>query len=153
MSGYDDRDAALMRDPTAGQRGYAPPQYYGQQYPYGWNPYGGRYRRGMGMGMGMGGPGRQGWAETKPFFLTSEFLGTLLCILAVALTAATSPIVGARLACILATALVGAYTLSRGIAKSGTHSRAHDPRDELNLRGSGDGGESRTAEHTGADAR
>jgi hypothetical protein len=135
MSNYDDRDTAIARDPLQGtmhgQGQYAPPppQYYG----YGAQQYG----RGMGMG-GMRMNRAGGWSETKPFFMTSEFLGTLLCVIAVAITAATSADLDSRGASMLITGLVAAYTLSRGIAKAGTRSRASDPRDDLHL-GSRDG--------------
>jgi hypothetical protein len=144
MSSYDDRDTAIARDPLQGsmhgQGQYAPPQQHQQQYyGYGAQPYG----RGMGMGMGMGGMrmsrGAGGWSETKPFFMTSEFLGTLLCVIAIAITAATSSDLDSRGASMLIAGLVAAYTISRGIAKAGTRSRASDPRDELRLGGSHDG--------------
>jgi hypothetical protein len=38
-----------------------------------------------------------------------------------------------RLFWILTTAASGLYMLSRGIAKSGTSSRAHDPREDIDL--------------------
>jgi hypothetical protein len=144
MSMYDDRDAPVSRDPLQSQATtqMLPPQQsgYPQQHPgYGY-PYG--YGRGFGMGMGMGmgnGFRRNGWSETKPFFMTSEFLATLLCVIGVAITAASAADIDSRLSCILITALVGAYTISRGIAKSGTRSRATDPRDELQLGGGSDG--------------
>jgi hypothetical protein len=129
MSMYDDRDTAISRDPAAPGTAYqaAPPQ----QQPYG---YGYRYGRPYGLGM------RPGWSETKPFFMTSEFLGTLVTILAIAITAAVAEDLDSRGACLLIAILVAAYTVSRGIAKAGTRSRAVDPRDELDLRRShGDG--------------
>ena len=135
MSNYDDRDTAIARDPLQGQMQgqgqYAPPapQYYG----YGAQPYG---RGGFGSGMRMN--RGAGWSETKPFFMTSEFLGTLLCVIAIAITAATSADLDSRGASMLIAGLVAAYTLSRGIAKAGTRSRATDPRDDLSL-GSHDG--------------
>lgn len=79
---------------------------------------------------GYGAP-RRGPIETKPFFLTSEFLATLLGIVAVAITAAAASDIDSRLATKLITGLIAAYTLSRGIAKAGTKSRSTDPREDL----------------------
>jgi hypothetical protein len=134
MSTFDDRDTAITRDPVQSQAPYqqAPPQ---QPYGYG---YGMPYGRGFGGGYGPG-MRRGGWSETKPFFMTSEFLGTLLCVIAIAITAATAADLDSRGASLLITILVAAYTVSRGIAKAGTRSRASDPRDELNLSRSHDG--------------
>jgi hypothetical protein len=97
-----------------GQYGY-PPQYYGGGF--------GRGRMGYG--------GRRAPLETKPFFLTSEFLATLLCVIAVAITAAIADDIDSRLSTMLITGLVAAYTISRGIAKSGTRSHSFDPRENL----------------------
>jgi hypothetical protein len=133
MSNFDDRDTAITRDPAAGgqmappqpyQQPYQPPQYYGYGMPYGHR-----------MGYGMRGPG---WSETKPFFLTSEFVGTLLCIIGVCVTAASARFLDAHGAALMSTILVAAYTVSRGIAKAGTRSHASDPRDNVRL-GSHDG--------------
>ncbi len=87
---------------------------------------------GYGGGWGRGGGYRQ-HIETKPFFLTSEFFGTLLVIVAMAIGAAVAEDFDSRLFWILTTALVAAYVLSRGIAKSGTKSRAADPREDMDL--------------------
>jgi len=148
MSSFDDRDTAITRDQGYGQ-GYgqgqtiAPPQqqpyqqpYSPQYYGYGM-PYGRRFGRGT--GMGMQGPG---WSETKPFFLTSEFLGTLLCILGICITAAVSSDLDSHGAALFSAILVAAYTVSRGIAKAGTRSHATDPRDSIRL-GSHDGEQER----------
>jgi hypothetical protein len=131
MSTYDDRDTAVTRDPMQGQgqQRYAQPV---QQQPYGYG-YGSPYSGGYGYGMR-----RPGWTETKPFFMTSEFLLTLLCVIAVAITAGVAEDLDSRLGMALIAGLVAFYTLSRGIAKSGTRSRATDPRDELDLRRSHD---------------
>jgi hypothetical protein len=137
VSNYDDRDTAITRDPVYGGQGQtmAPPQQPYQQPYYGYGmPYGRRYGRGMGMGMGTNG---YGWSETKPFFMTSEFLGTLLCIIGVCITAAVAADFDSRGASLLSTILVAAYVVSRGIAKAGTRSHATDPRDSMHL-GSGD---------------
>jgi hypothetical protein len=133
MSNYDDRDTAITRDPGYGGQGrtMAPPQPY--QQPYYGVPHGRRYGRGMGMGTT-----GYGWSETKPFFMTSEFLGTLLCIIGVCITAAVAADLDSRGASLLSTILVAAYVVSRGIAKAGTRSHATDPRDHMQI-GSGDG--------------
>jgi hypothetical protein len=82
---------------------------------------------------GYGGMGvRQSFPiETKPFFLTSEFWGTVALIVGLAIAAGTSETIDARLFWTLATGLTAAYILSRGIAKSGTKSRSWDPREDL----------------------
>jgi len=99
--------------------------------PYGYAPSGGvGYAGSAGSGLPL---------ETKPFFLTSEFLATLLAVLSVALTAAAMPNLGARLTWILITALVFTYAISRGLAKAGTKSHSFDPREELLRRGGGGG--------------
>jgi hypothetical protein len=69
--------------------------------------------------------------ETKPFFLTSEFWGSVAAIVGLAIAAGTSEQVDARIFWILATAITVGYVVSRGIAKSGTKSRSWDPREEL----------------------
>lgn len=74
-------------------------------------------------------------SETKPFFLTSEFLVFVLFIMGLGIGASTTDDVDARLFWILATAATCFYMVSRGIAKSGTRSRAHDPREDLDLGG------------------
>jgi hypothetical protein len=72
-------------------------------------------------------------SETKPFFLTSEFLVFVLFLMGLGIGASTSPDVDARLFWILATAATSFYMLSRGIAKSGSRSRAYDPREDIDL--------------------
>jgi hypothetical protein len=135
MSTFHDRDTAITRDPAYQQQQQQPPQatmpppQYQYGYGYEMRPYGSRF----------GGGRRLGWAETKPFFLTSEFLMTVIGILAVAITASVANDLDSRLATALIAGLIGLYTLSRGIAKSGTRSRGSDPRDELDL-GRGDDG-------------
>ena len=54
--------------------------------------------------------------ETKPFFLTSEFVVAVLAIVGIAITAAASEAFGAWRAWILITAVVVGYMVSRGIA-------------------------------------
>jgi hypothetical protein len=65
-------------------------------------------------------------SETKPFFLTSEFLVLVLLLMGLGIGASTSPDVDARLFWILATVGASFYMPSRGIAKSGSRSRAWD---------------------------
>jgi hypothetical protein len=72
-------------------------------------------------------------SETKPFYLTSEFLVFGLYLMGLGIAAATSPSIDARLFWILATVAVVGYMLSRGIAKAATRSRAHDPREDVDL--------------------
>ena len=72
-------------------------------------------------------------SETKPFYLTSEFLVFALYLMGLAIAASTSPSIDARLFWILATVAVVGYMLSRGIAKAATRSRAHDPREDIDL--------------------
>ena len=81
--------------------------------------------------------------ETKPFFLTSEFVGAVLAIAGIAITAASSDSFGAWRAWILITAVVVGYMVSRGIAKSGTRSHADDPRENFDLNLGRNRGESR----------
>ena len=124
----------MSRDVGYGQQSQQPGM--GQPYPPGYGYYGGRgFGRG-GMGMGMG-TRRQLGIETKPFFLTSEFLGTVMAIIAIAASAASLPNFDAPLAWILITSLIALYTLSRGIAKSGIRSRSYDPREQLLQRADG----------------
>ena len=72
-------------------------------------------------------------SETKPFFLTSEFLAFVLLLMGLGIAAGSSDQMDARLFWILATVATVAYMLSRGIAKSGSRSRARDPREDLDL--------------------
>jgi hypothetical protein len=72
-------------------------------------------------------------SETKPFFLTSEFLVYVLFLMGLGITAAESPSIDARYFWGAATIVTSVYMLSRGIAKSGTKSRAHDPREDIDL--------------------
>jgi hypothetical protein len=72
-------------------------------------------------------------SETKPFFLTSEFLVYVLFLMGLGIGASTSETVDARLFWILTTVATSFYMLSRGIAKSGSRSRAYDPRDDIDV--------------------
>jgi len=126
--------APLAREaPYASQEDYG---YGGSQQRYGYGQFGqSRFRVRGGYGRAQRGP-----TETRPFFLTSEFLATVLAIVALGITAAAMDIVDARLTWILTAAMVFAYVMSRGLAKAGSDSRAFDPRDELLRQGFGDGG-------------
>jgi hypothetical protein len=72
-------------------------------------------------------------SETKPFFLTSEFLAYVLLLMGLGIGTSVSADVDPRLFWILATVATGLYMLSRGIAKSGSRSRAYDPREDIEL--------------------
>jgi hypothetical protein len=72
-------------------------------------------------------------SETKPFFLTSEFLVFVLYLMGLGIAATTSPSIDARLFWILATVASSFYMVSRGLAKAGSKSRARDPREDLDL--------------------
>jgi hypothetical protein len=69
--------------------------------------------------------------ETRPFFMTSEFLVYVLLLMGLGITASTSDSVDARFFWEWATLATIAYMLSRGFAKSGTRSRAWDPREDM----------------------
>jgi hypothetical protein len=138
--GFDERDSttAVTRESMHQPQYQTPPapmNYgYGQPQP-GW---GARSPYGFGRGMGM-----RGSTETKPFFLTSEFIVSVIVALGVAITAASSHAFGGWRAWLLIAAVTCSYNLSRGIAKAGTRSHARDPRDEADLhfgRGHDDGG-------------
>jgi uncharacterized protein (TIGR02271 family) len=68
-------------------------------------------------------------AETRPFWLTSEFVAALLAIVGITVTAASTDAFGAWRAWILISAVVLGYFISRGLAKRGTPSHAADPRE------------------------
>ena len=70
-------------------------------------------------------------SETKPFYLTSEFLVYALYMIGLGIAAATDATIDSRFFWIFATVATAAYMLSRGIAKAATRSRAHDPREDL----------------------
>jgi hypothetical protein len=75
----------------------------------------------------------RGMTETKPFFLTSEFFGCALAIIAMAIAVATADNFDSPRFWTLTAGIVAAYVISRGIAKSGTKSRAIDPREDVDL--------------------
>jgi quinol-cytochrome oxidoreductase complex cytochrome b subunit len=73
--------------------------------------------------------------ETRPFFVTSEFLVFVIFLMGLGITASESPSIDARYFWAAATVVTSFYMLSRGLAKSGTRSRAHDPREDLDIGG------------------
>jgi hypothetical protein len=72
-------------------------------------------------------------SETRPFFVTSEFLVFVLFLMGLGIAAGSSPSIDARYFWAAATVISSIYILSRGIAKSGTRSRAYDPREDLEI--------------------
>jgi hypothetical protein len=125
MSNYEDRtqvqDTPLSRDPSSAPYPPHMSQPHMAQPPYG---YGTHWEMR---------PRRIYPIETKPFFLTSEFVGAVLAIAGIAITAAASDAFGAWRAWILISAITVGYMVSRGIAKSGTRSHADDPRENFDL--------------------
>jgi|SRR4051812_33978172 hypothetical protein len=120
-SGYSDGPPTQMMPPPQQQGG----QMYG---PQGYGSYGYRPRPVWSRGM----------TETKPFFLTSEFFTCLLVVIAMAIAVATADNFDSPRFWTLTAGIVAAYVISRGIAKSGTKSRAVDPREEMDLFNRGD---------------
>ena len=125
MSNYDDgrgvQDAPITRDSGGDTARYGgAPQGSQQMPPYGQQQWVMR-------------PKRVYPIETKPFFLTSEFVGSVLAIAGIAITAVSSDAFGAWRAWILITAITVGYVISRGIAKAATRSHADDPREHLDL--------------------
>jgi hypothetical protein len=59
----------------------------------------------------------------------------VLYVMGLGIAASTSPSIDARLFWILTTAATIGYMLSRGIAKAATRSRAHDPREDIDIGG------------------
>jgi hypothetical protein len=80
---------------------------------------------------GVAGSRRRDSSETKPFYMTSEFLSTALMTVALFVASMVVADIDSRLAWILGVSLVGAYVLSRGIAKAGTRSTSYDPREHM----------------------
>ena len=79
-------------------------------------------------------PARQDYtSETKPFYLTSEFLVYALFMIGLGIAAATDATIDSRFFWIWGTIATVAYMLSRGVAKSGSRSRAYDPREDIDL--------------------
>ena len=95
----------------------------------------GRYERGMDWRARWGAPTRHVHdTETRPFFMTSEFLVYVLLLMGLAITASTSPSIDARFFWTWTGLATIAYMISRGLAKSGTRSRSHDPREDMDFR-------------------
>ena len=65
------------------------------------------------------GYGRRPYSETKPFFLTSEFIAFAGMLAALLITLAVSDSLNMFRGWLLPTILTSAYIISRGIAKSG----------------------------------
>lgn len=74
-------------------------------------------------------------SETRPFYVTSEFLVYVLFLMGLGIAASSSPSIDARFFWTAATVISAFYMLSRGIAKSGSRSRAYDPREDLEIGG------------------
>jgi hypothetical protein len=72
-------------------------------------------------------------SETRPFFVTSEFLVLVLFLMGLGIAAGSSDNIDDRFFWAAATVICGLYMLSRGIAKSGSRSRAYDPREDIEL--------------------
>jgi hypothetical protein len=68
--------------------------------------------------------------ETKPFFLTSEFVLAFLAWIALLLTTLAIDSIDASLFSLLTVAIAAGYMLSRGFAKANTPSAAWDPRED-----------------------
>jgi hypothetical protein len=66
------------------------------------------------------GYGRRPWSETKPFFLTSEFLAFLFAAIGVGIAMATSDVLDSHHGWTLMAAIAIGYMVSRGLAKSGS---------------------------------
>ena len=79
------------------------------------------------------GYGRRPWSETKPFFMTSEFLAFVLGAAGVLIAAWVADNFDAPRAWLYASIIAAAYIVSRGLAKAGTR----DPNPD---RGRGYGG-------------
>jgi hypothetical protein len=74
------------------------------------------------------GYGRRPWSETKPFFLTSEFLAFVFAVLGVGIAMATSDLLDAHRGWTLIAAIAIGYMVSRGLAKSGARDPNPEPR-------------------------
>ena len=66
------------------------------------------------------GYGRRPFTETKPFFLTSEFLAFVFLVAGVLIASAVTDNLDAPRAWLIAGIVTAAYIVSRGIAKAGT---------------------------------
>jgi hypothetical protein len=72
-------------------------------------------------------------SETRPFYVTSEFLVFVLFLMGLGIAAGSSSNIDDRYFWAAATVISSVYILSRGIAKSGSRSRAYDPREDLEI--------------------
>ena len=72
-------------------------------------------------------------SETRPFFVTSEFLVFVLFLMGLGIAAGSSDNIDDRFFWAAATVVSSVYMLSRGIAKSGSRSRAYDPREDMEI--------------------
>jgi hypothetical protein len=72
-------------------------------------------------------------SETRPFFVTSEFLAYALFLIGLGITASTSPSIDARFFWTWTALTTIAYMIARGLAKSGSRSRSHDPREDMDF--------------------
>jgi hypothetical protein len=78
-------------------------------------------------------PRRTHDSETRPFFITSEFLVFVLLLMGLGIAASTDDSIDSRFFWEWATIATVFYMLSRGLAKSGSRSRAWDPREDIEL--------------------
>jgi len=72
-------------------------------------------------------------SETRPFFVTSEFLVFVLFLMGLGIAAGSSDNIDDRFFWTAATVICSLYMLSRGIAKSGSRSRSYDPREDVDF--------------------
>ena len=86
----------------------------------GGRPVRGREDDGPGFADRYVGYGQRPWSETKPFFLTSEFLTLLATIAAIAIAMAAADNFDSPRGFTLIAGLAAAYMIARGLAKSGT---------------------------------
>jgi hypothetical protein len=81
------------------------------------------------------GYGRRPYSETKPFFLTSEFVAFVGMLTALLIALGVSDTLNGFRGWLLPTIVTAAYIISRGIAKSGER----DPNPERMQQGMGGG--------------
>jgi hypothetical protein len=74
------------------------------------------------------GYGRKPYAETKPFWMTSEFLAAAAAVAAFAIALGTNDLVDGFRGWLLIAIVTSAYVLSRGIAKAGSRDPNPDRR-------------------------
>lgn len=138
MSTRPNAPDGLPTEPFQGQ-----PQYAGQQYAQSPYPQGGQHHQHGGDGMSAGDLAKVAkreflTRETKPGFLTSEFLSSVIvavCVLIAALIVDGGDAFSAKEAWTLVTALSIGYMISRGLAKSGVR---HSNDDHRHFSGRGD---------------